>query len=78
MLKINLKNCNNVSECEIDIKKDLLNIFYAMNGTGKSTIGKALELLAKDETRSEEHTSELQSHSFISYAVFCLKKKKIT
>ena len=27
--------------------------------------------------RSEEHTSELQSHSFISYAVFCLKKKKM-
>ena len=26
--------------------------------------------------RSEEHTSQLQSHSFISYAVFCLKKKK--
>src|SRR6056300_2076496 len=26
--------------------------------------------------RSEEHTSELQSHSEISYAVFCLKKKK--
>ena len=26
--------------------------------------------------RSEEHTSELQSHSFTSYAVFCLKKKK--
>src|ERR1051326_7834325 len=25
--------------------------------------------------RSEEHTSEFQSHSFISYAVFCLKKK---
>src|ERR1051326_5064372 len=25
--------------------------------------------------RSEEHTSELQSHSCISYAVFCLKKK---
>jgi glyceraldehyde-3-phosphate dehydrogenase (NADP+) len=26
--------------------------------------------------RSEEHTSELQSHACISYAVFCLKKKK--
>src|SRR5213596_4102813 len=25
--------------------------------------------------RSEEHTSELQSHGLISYAVFCLKKK---
>src|ERR1051326_3753954 len=24
----------------------------------------------------KEHTSELQSHSFISYAVFCLKKKQ--
>src|ERR1051326_9432276 len=29
-------------------------------------------------SRSEEHTSELQSHSFISYAVFCLKKKTKT
>src|SRR5881227_4098647 len=27
-------------------------------------------------TRSEEHTSELQSRTVISYAVFCLKKKK--
>src|SRR5213083_3653923 len=26
--------------------------------------------------RSEEHTSELQSLAVISYAVFCLKKKK--
>src|SRR3546814_5417721 len=29
-------------------------------------------------TRSEEHTSELQSLMRISYAVFCLKKKHIT
>src|SRR3546814_4911142 len=29
-----------------------------------------------DESRSEEHTSELQSLMRISYAVFCLKKKK--
>ena len=28
--------------------------------------------------RSEEHTSELQSRPHISYAVFCLKKKKTT
>src|ERR1051326_7395466 len=38
-----------------------------------------LQLLPGSEThsepeRSEEHTSELQSHSFISYAVFCLKE----
>src|SRR3546814_7133051 len=30
------------------------------------------------EGRSEEHTSELQSLMRISYAVFCLKKKKTT
>src|SRR5213594_1373037 len=29
-----------------------------------------------DVVRSEEHTSELQSRTLISYAVFCLKKKK--
>src|SRR5216110_3935460 len=28
------------------------------------------------DSRSEEHTSELQSRELISYAVFCLKKKK--
>src|SRR3546814_2965053 len=31
---------------------------------------------ASPELRSEEHTSELQSLMRISYAVFCLKKKK--
>src|SRR3546814_2060739 len=33
---------------------------------------------ARDAARSEEHTSELQSLMRISYAVFCLKKKKKT
>src|SRR3546814_6571626 len=32
--------------------------------------------LAEGVRRSEEHTSELQSLMRISYAVFCLKKKK--
>src|SRR3546814_8473204 len=34
------------------------------------------EIPAAERTRSEEHTSELQSLMRISYAVFCLKKKK--
>src|SRR3546814_5312979 len=33
---------------------------------------------ASEAGRSEEHTSELQSLMRISYAVFCLKKKKNT
>src|SRR3546814_10185658 len=32
----------------------------------------------EEDRRSEEHTSELQSLMRISYAVFCLKKKKCT
>src|SRR3546814_6322683 len=37
-------------------------------------VAAALEIIAQN--RSEEHTSELQSLMRISYAVFCLKKKK--
>src|SRR3546814_3164032 len=44
-------------------------------------IANAVAYLASEDssfmTRSEEHTSELQSLMRISYAVFCLKKKKI-
>src|SRR3546814_3675129 len=42
-------------------------------------VGAALVLIHsiwRDPLRSEEHTSELQSLMRISYAVFCLKKKK--
>src|SRR3546814_9512119 len=38
--------------------------------------GEAACGLHRREWRSEEHTSELQSLMRISYAVFCLKKKK--
>src|SRR3546814_4030722 len=39
--------------------------------------GANLLACARRARRSEEHTSELQSLMRISYAVFCLKKKKI-
>src|SRR3546814_9949323 len=38
-----------------------------------ATYGERADLIIR---RSEEHTSELQSLMRISYAVFCLKKKK--
>src|SRR3546814_6033304 len=39
--------------------------------------GERIHLISRDisNSRSEEHTSELQSLMRISYAVFCLKKK---
>src|SRR3546814_2331220 len=47
-------------------------------GVGGLEYGDQLLMLAfcKRVGRSEEHTSELQSLMRISYAVFCLKKKK--
>src|SRR3546814_4863050 len=39
-------------------------------------VAKRILCYTKPGERSEEHTSELQSLMRISYAVFCLKKKK--
>src|SRR3546814_1741909 len=44
-------------------------------GQGARLAAGARRLRRRDRSRSEEHTSELQSLMRISYAVFCLKKK---
>src|SRR3546814_8951464 len=54
----------------------------AEEGANPLTVAKAYQtfqdegLVTVKRGRSEEHTSELQSLMRISYAVFCLKKKK--
>src|SRR3546814_10193482 len=54
------------------IGEQLARRIEAESGTGpRRRVG-----CAKEAPRSEEHTSELQSLMRISYAVFCLKKKK--
>src|SRR3546814_16307484 len=45
---------------------------------GVAAISSPFITSAKGSLRSEEHTSELQSLTRISYAVFCLKKKTTT
>src|SRR3546814_6767262 len=63
----------------------IISVCNFKGGVGKSTIALHLaqhfaingyRVLFIDCDRSEEHTSELQSLMRISYAVFCLKKKK--
>src|SRR3546814_1581232 len=53
--------------------------WVAVSGTSRknSMLAMRPSLASKRTGRSEEHTSELQSLMRISYAVFCLKKKKI-
>ena len=52
-MEINIKNCNNIKEASISVEKNSLNIKYGMNGTGKSTIAKAIE--------SRENLAELKT-----------------
>ena len=69
------KKCGNLLDIQyewdkITCPKDLR--FYESR---RGNIGFIFDRSGVWRFRSEEHTSELQSHSFISYAVFCLKKK---
>src|SRR3546814_9526397 len=60
--------------------------FMPADAFGRSLSGFGVNILVSDvaatlaflQERSEEHTSELQSLMRISYAVFCLKKNKLT
>src|SRR3546814_5065698 len=50
---------------------------YIQLGEGKEAKRSSIPKdIPTEDFRSEEHTSELQSLTRISYAVFCLKKKK--
>src|SRR3546814_3033374 len=56
------------------VNQTLLSFLSGDNDFNSRAIG--LPLRQGGRNRSEEHTSELQSLMRISYAVFCLKKKK--
>lgn len=45
---ITIKNCNNINEAQISLTKNMLNIKFGYNGTGKSTISEAIRLKADD------------------------------
>lgn len=48
-----ISNCNNISNADIEIVKGFLNIKYAANGTGKSTIAKAIQKASEGEDLNE-------------------------
>jgi len=47
---VRISNCNNISSGDVSIEENRLNIKYAINGTGKSTVAKAIEYAAAHDT----------------------------
>lgn len=51
-MRLKIRNCNNIDSGEFEIIEGRLNIKYAVNGTGKSTISKAIEaFVVNDEDK---------------------------
>src|SRR3546814_5722407 len=69
-----------ISDWSSDVCSSDLDVFppVADRQRGRSSLDEVPLIRRPRHARSEEHTSELQSLMRISYAVFCLKKKKIT
>lgn len=57
MYQVKIKNCNNIAKGELVIEEGKLNIFYGINGTGKTTIAKAIEF-----SKETQKIEELQSY----------------
>src|SRR3546814_8160683 len=60
----------------IVIAQEIFGVNAFMRETVSWLVDQGYAAVCPDLYRSEEHTSELQSLMRISYAVFCLKKKK--
>lgn len=62
MYQIKIENCNNIAEGELTIEDGKLNILYGINGTGKTTIAKAIEF-SKEPQKIEELQSFFTENS---------------
>lgn len=51
-MKLTIQNCNNISNGSISVKENSLNIKYAINGTGKSSIAKLIEASIKNDSEA--------------------------
>ena len=62
-MEINISNCNNIDNGTIRIVENRLNIMYAINGTGKSTIASAISaaLDAREGSGSLSHLTPFKA-----------------
>lgn len=64
-MEIELKDCNNIANGKVSIKENTLNIKHAINGTGKSTIAKAVLASVSDREQGTKHLSELTPFKYL-------------
>ena len=70
---IGLTNCNCIKKADVVIEEGALNIKYGLNGTGKSTISKAIYAKARNNQEEidklkpfgEENSPDIQNITFI-------------
>jgi len=62
---LTLKNCNNIDNGSILIKKNILNIKYGINGIGKSSIAKAILCFSEDQNNDSDSLKQLKPFKYI-------------
>ena len=51
-MELKIEKCNNLENGTFDIQKGSLNVKYGINGTGKSTISKALDIFINNKDKN--------------------------
>ena len=64
-MEVVVKNCNNIDNGTIEIKENELNIKYAINGTGKSTISKAIISYVNDRQKGTKEIQKLKPFKYL-------------
>ena len=52
-MEIKIDKCNNIEKGKIDIEEGALNVKYGVNGTGKSTVSKALDIFISNKDKNQ-------------------------
>lgn len=63
-MRVEIRHCNNVSEGFIEILENSLNIKYAINGTGKTSLSKAIQLYVSDKENGTQTLGTLLPFKF--------------
>lgn len=63
-MEIRINYCNNIDDGRLRIHNDLLNIKYGINGTGKTTISKAIECYIEDKQNGTNKLNTLKPFKY--------------